>query len=707
MLRCALDQAVDEVLERIDGPVRLGLPLGLGKPNRFVNALYQRIKALPERQLIIHTALSLAKPQPGSELEQRFSGPFLRRVFADYVELDYLSDLRCGELPPNVRIEEFYLQPGSQLDNPQAQQHYVSLNYSQVAADLQRKGINLIAQMVASRTQNPGRFSLSCNPDVTLDLLPGLLQRRARGEVIVMVAQEHAELPYMTGPAEVDAACFDLVLERVERSRLFSTPNMPVSTQDHAIGLNVSTLVRDGGTLQMGIGAMADGLTAALLARHADNTRYQALLGAMDVPGRWADLIKREGGLAPFTRGLYANSEMFLFGLLVLMEAGILRRPVYDDIELQRLADAGVLDGDGVIVDFDALAERLPRGLDAEGLAWLKSHGLLDEGIRFEEGRLRLPDCRSSACDIHNPDLRPYWGKAGRGILVHGGFFLGPQAFYQRLRELSEARRARIAMGPISQINRLLGDEPLKRLQRRDARFINSCFTVTLLGASAADQLEDGRVISGVGGQYDFVAQAHELEGGRSILMLRSWRESGGEVSSNIVWEYGHATIPRHLRDLVVTEYGIADLRGKNDSEVIAALVRIADSRFQDGLIADAQLAGKLPEDFVLEPAWRQNTPGRLEKLRTAFPQLFPEYPLGCDFTPVAQDLLRALRWLKRKLKLGEIIDLGRAALFDLPDPASYVGHLDRMGLLAPAGLREQLYQKLVLAGLKATAQGD
>ncbi|WP_371358526.1 acetyl-CoA hydrolase/transferase C-terminal domain-containing protein, partial [Salmonella sp. E393-2] len=102
-------------------------------------------------------------------------------------------------------------------------------------------------------------------------------------------------------------------------------------------------------------------------------------------------------------------------------------------------------------------------------------------------------------------------------------------------------------------------------------------FTVTLLGAGVADQLEDGRVLSGVGGQYNFVAQAHELEGARSILMLRSWRESGGEVSSNIVWQYAHTTIPRHLRDMVVTEYGIADLRGKNDAEVIAALLAIAD----------------------------------------------------------------------------------------------------------------------------------
>src|SRR5690606_18396143 len=147
----------------------------------------------------------------------------------------------------------------------------------------------------------------------------------------------------------------------------------------------------------------------------------------------------------------------------------------------------------------------------------------------------------------------------------------------------------------------------------------------------AADQLEDGRVVSGVGGQYDFVAQAHELEGARSILMLRSWREADGEVSSNIRWDYRHATISRHLRDIVVTEYGIADLRGKNAAQVIEALVRMADARFQDELIAAAQKAGKLPGDFELEAEYRQNTPWRLLTLQTEFPQLFLEYPLGCD----------------------------------------------------------------------------
>ncbi|MFH7457224.1 acetyl-CoA hydrolase/transferase C-terminal domain-containing protein, partial [Pseudomonas syringae group genomosp. 7] len=68
----------------------------------------------------------------------------------------------------------------------------------------------------------------------------------------------------------------------------------------------------------------------------------------------------------------------------------------------------------------------------------------------------------------------------------------------------------------------LYGQEELKRLQRRDARFINSAFTVTLIGAAVAEQLEDGRVLSGVGGQYNIVPQPHAHEGARSILKLLS-----------------------------------------------------------------------------------------------------------------------------------------------------------------------------------------
>nr|WP_315405010.1 acetyl-CoA hydrolase/transferase C-terminal domain-containing protein [uncultured Pseudomonas sp.] len=616
--RCSIEIAVDEVLARLPAHIHMGLPLGLGKPNRFVNALYARVRELPERQLTIYTALSLGRPDLGDGLQRRFLEPFVERVFADYPELDYLQDLRRDRLPANIRVEQFFMQPGSMLHSHMAQQDYVSSNYSHAARDINAKGLNLVAQIVAAHPERPGHLSLSCNPDITLDLLPMIARRRAAGETILMLGHVHDELPYMPGDSELAQDDFDLLIDAPETTRLFSTPNMPVTTQDHFIGVHASTLVRDGGTLQIGIGAMGDALAAALLARQGDAPEYQALLADLDL-APWRVLIEREGGTAPFAQGLYGCSEMFVNGLLALAEAGVVRRPVAD------------------------------------------------------------------------------------GVLVHGGFFLGPQAFYQRLREMPLAQRKSFAMHAISFINELYGDEALKREQRRDARFINTVFTMTLMGAGVADQLEDGRVLSGVGGQYNFVAQAHALEGGRSILLLRSWREAGGEVSSNLLWTYGHCTIPRHLRDIVVTEYGIADLRGQTDAEVIARLLAISDSRFQPGLMEQAKKAGKLAQDFELDARFTQNTPQRLEALRGRHARLFAEYPLGSDFTAEEKDLLRALNWLKSKFKLSEALELGKAAL-DAPGPERYPGHLRRMGLSEPDGLKEDLYQRLLLAALQTTA---
>jgi acyl-CoA hydrolase len=272
---CSIEQAVDHVLAELPPHIRMGMPLGLGKPNRFANALYARMKSLPERQLTIYTALCLGRPTVGEGLQGRFLEPFLERVFGDYPELDFLADLHKSNLPPNVHVEQFFMQPGSLLNSASAQQDYVSSNYSHAARDINANGLNLVAQLVARDSQRPEHLSLSCNPDITLDLLPMLDKRRAAGENILVLGHVHADLPYMPGNAEVSADTFDLLIEHEERSTLFSTPNMPVGFQDHFIGLYASTLVRDGGTLQIGIGSMGDALTAALLARQADNETYR------------------------------------------------------------------------------------------------------------------------------------------------------------------------------------------------------------------------------------------------------------------------------------------------------------------------------------------------------------------------------------------------------------------------------------------------
>ena len=227
----------------------------------------------------------------------------------------------------------------------------------------------------------------------------------------------------------------------------------------------------------------------------------------------------------------------------------------------------------------------------------------------------------------------------------------------------------------------------------------------TLSGAVASDGLDDGRVVSGVGGQYNFVAMAHELEGARSILLLRSTREAGGKSESNIVFNYGHTTIPRHLRDIVVTEYGVADLRGRTDAEVAGAMIAIADRRFQEPLAARAIAAGKLPRGWRVPEAALSNTPEALaQRLAPLGRQgLLPLFPLGTDFDAGEQRLLVALRWLKEntshwagRTAIAAGLAGARAATADTPA-------LARMGLDAPHGLRERLMRRMVVLSLRRT----
>src|SRR2546430_2456903 len=228
-----------------------------------------------------------------------------------------------------------------------------------------------------------------------------------------------------------------------------------------------------------------------------------------------------------------------------------------------------------------------------DGFLELRRPGVLKRGVHGDaDGRRRLNAGTAASTETGTE-------------LGHACFFLGPERFYDALRRMSRAEQEQICMTGIDFVNQLYGDEELKRLQRVHARFVNTGLVVMLSGAVASDALEDGRVISGVGGQYNFVAMAHALDDGRSILLIRSTREEGRKDRSNVLARYGNTTIPRHLRDIVVTEYGIADVRGQTDEQVALALIRVTDSRFQDGLHREAQREGKVARNHQLPDSWR------------------------------------------------------------------------------------------------------
>jgi hypothetical protein len=258
-------------------------------------------------------------------------------------------------------------------------------------------------------------------------------------------------------------------------------------------------------------------------------------------------------------------------------------------------------------------------------------------------------------------------------------------------------------MTAVSFVNELYGDEAAKRRSRVKARFVNNAMMATLLGAVVSDGLDNGQVVSGVGGQYNFVAQSFALEDARSIIMLRATREAKGRTTSNIRWNYGHTTIPRHLRDIVVTEYGIADLRGKTDRDVIAAMLAVADSRYQDDLLRRAKDAGKIEQSYELPRDCRDNTPERIERALAPAREsgLLPLFPFGTDFTETEQRLIPALQLLQQASppRLASLLARGFASA---PSPQMQEC-LARMGLDRRSGLTEHVYAALIRGALVST----
>jgi acyl-CoA hydrolase len=604
------ERLADAVIERVGKTIVLAMPLGLGKANHVANALFARAVADPSIKLRIFTALTLEKPHPGSELERRFLGPIAERCFGGYPDLAYVAALHKG-LPPNIEVDEFFFQAGSRLNVPAAQQSYISANYTHALGAVLQRGVNVVGQLVAKRVRNGAtRYSLSCNPDLTLDLLA---KRQSRAVDFLFVGQVNSELPFMPGEGDLAADAFDVILDGPQTDfPLFAPPREPVDLVEYAAGLRVAGIVADGGTLQLGIGALGDAVAQALILRHHKNAAFRGLLQRLDAAATApAQMIEEK----PFAAGLFGASEMFVEGFLDLYHAGILRREV-------------------------------------------------------------------------------------EGALLHAGFFVGSRAFYRALRELPEPELEKFRMMAISYVNEIYGDEAAKRRARVKARFVNGAMMATLLGAIVSDGLENGQVVSGVGGQYNFIAQGFALEDARSIIMLRATRTTNGRVSSNIRWQYGHVTIPRHLRDIVVTEYGVADLRGKTDRDVIAALLAVTDSRFQDELLRQAKDAGKIEKSFALPPAWRDNTPQRIERaLAGARAEgLLAPLPFATDFTPVEQRLMPALQALRSAspLRLGAILAQGLRRAHSIEAQAC----LARMGLDRPSTLAQYVYAALLRGAL-------
>src|SRR5690606_15952280 len=124
-------------------------------------------------------------------------------------------------LPSNIQVLEFYLEPGTWLDNEHLQQRYLSANYTHVAREALRRGLNVLAQYVA--TPPPGEasagvLSLGSNPDLTADLLPQIAAMRASAKPFALIGHIHEAMPFMYGDALVAADTFDFLIDATSTS---------------------------------------------------------------------------------------------------------------------------------------------------------------------------------------------------------------------------------------------------------------------------------------------------------------------------------------------------------------------------------------------------------------------------------------------------------------------------------------------------------
>ncbi len=159
----------------------------------------------------------------------------------------------------------------------------------------------------------------------------------------------------------------------------------------------------------------------------------------------------------------------------------------------------------------------------------------------------------------------------GKTIL---GFAFGTRKLFDFLDDNED-----VEMTPMDYVN-----NPFIIAQHDNMVSVNSCLQVDLMGQVVSDTIGLNQ-FSGVGGQVDFVRGATMSHGGRSIMAMPSTAK--GDTISKIVpkiTDYSAVTTTRNDVNYVVTEYGIAQLKGKTMKERARALISIAHPNFRDEL---------------------------------------------------------------------------------------------------------------------------
>jgi acetyl-CoA hydrolase len=226
--------------------------------------------------------------------------------------------------------------------------------------------------------------------------------------------------------------------------------------------------------------------------------------------------------------------------------------------------------------------------------------GLIPDGATIQLGVGSLPAAVAAALHAHR-DLGVHSGvvtdvlvdliEAGvvtnarkgidTGITVTGGLF-----GTERLRAHADNNSA-IAMRASSYTH---SPDVLGRLHALHA--INSAVEVDLTG-QVNSEIAGGRYLGAVGGQLDFVRGAQRSAGGRSIIALPSTTADGKHSRIVASLDGRPVTCPRSDADIVVTEFGIADLRGCGLHERTRRLLAVAHPKFREAPLPPVMQAAK------------------------------------------------------------------------------------------------------------------
>jgi len=125
---------------------------------------------------------------------------------------------------------------------------------------------------------------------------------------------------------------------------------------------------------------------------------------------------------------------------------------------------------------------------------------------------------------------------------------------------------------------------------------VNTALQVDILGQVCSQSIGT-RQFSGTGGQLDTHRGAQMSEGGRGIIALRSTAKNGS-ISTIVptLAPGAGVTVPSQDVDTIITEYGVAELRGHCVKDRMQALIRIAHPNFRDWIRDEAHRLGIVPK---------------------------------------------------------------------------------------------------------------